>query len=281
MLADLILNPITRSTLEALSQQPPQALLITGPPSIGKTTAALAWAREVTGTQRHAIHHVAPDEKGSIGIDAIRDLYRTSRNRRTDKQIIIIEQAAAMSLEAQNAFLKLLEEPRPHVLFILCAETTESLLPTILSRTQQITIRPVTTAVLDRLIIKEHPEASPADRAQLLFIAEGRVGLLQQLLHDPAKLQREREAVLLAKQLLTASPYDRYRRLGTLTAERATCLSTLGVMMRIAEVQLAKSSTSNELNYWLRVAASLENALFAAEHNGNLKAHLLQLFSRL
>lgn len=278
MLASLILHPATRRTLEALRHQPPQALLLTGPTGTGKSTVAQAWAEQVAGAS--AITHVTPDEKGSIGIDAIRDLYRASRTRHTTWRIIILRQADAMSLEAQNAFLKLLEEPRPYVVFLLCADNAEALLPTILSRVQQVALQPVSDEALRALITKRQPSASPTDIQQLLFIAEGRVGVLHQLLDDPTRLQGERQTVQLAKQLLTDPPYERLRRLTTIANDRATCTATLRAMMRITEVQLTKSRSADQQRHWLGIAHALEGALHAITNNGNLKAQLLQLFSR-
>lgn len=54
------------------------------------------------------------------------------------KRVVIMEQADTMNSEAQSAFLKLLEEPRGDVLFLLLAEYPGQLFSTILSRTQEI-----------------------------------------------------------------------------------------------------------------------------------------------
>lgn len=81
---------------------------------------------------------VSKDEKGtakSIGIDEIKRLQKTLflHAHGTDKAIIIV-QSDCLTTEAQNALLKLLEEPPKHSYFFLVATSVEHILPTILSR---------------------------------------------------------------------------------------------------------------------------------------------------
>jgi DNA polymerase-3 subunit delta' len=60
-----------------------------------------------------------------------------------NQRIVIISDAQAMNLEASNAILKILEEPPRHTILILTASQTTDLLPTIVSRCQQIAFRPI------------------------------------------------------------------------------------------------------------------------------------------
>jgi DNA polymerase III delta prime subunit len=72
----------------------------------------------------------------SIGIDQIKQLQKTLylKPMNGTKKAIIISDAHLLTTEAQNALLKVLEEPPEHTLFLLLAENKETLLPTILSR---------------------------------------------------------------------------------------------------------------------------------------------------
>jgi DNA polymerase III delta prime subunit len=79
----------------------------------------------------------------SIGIEQIKLLRKRiflKPIKSTDK-LVIIEDAQLLTLEAQNALLKILEEPPAHTLIFLGTETQESLLPTILSRCQIIELQ--------------------------------------------------------------------------------------------------------------------------------------------
>ena len=77
---------------------------------------------------------------GSIGIDAIRNIIEwTSKKPYEGKfSVVILFDAHAMTVEAQNAFLKVLEEPSSSTVFILITEFPDRLLPTIISRCQNV-----------------------------------------------------------------------------------------------------------------------------------------------
>ena len=72
----------------------------------------------------------------SIGIETIRIMQKSLflKSVQGTQKAIIIDNAQELTIEAQNALLKVLEEPPAHVLFFLSTPTTETLLPTILSR---------------------------------------------------------------------------------------------------------------------------------------------------
>lgn len=76
--------------------------------------------------------------KSSIGVDAIRNLLGSVYITPTESQnkIYIINKSDSLTLQAQNAFLKLLEEPPKGVIFLLLCDSLTSLLETIRSRTQ-------------------------------------------------------------------------------------------------------------------------------------------------
>lgn len=277
MFANLLLHPQTKAALEALASKPPHALLLTGPAGIGNLTLARAWAKKLTSEAMVTL--IAPDEKGTIGIAAIRELYQTTRSKQKTLQVVCFDNAESMSTEAQNAFLKLLEEPREGLIFVLCASSTESLLPTIISRVQHVTVRPIDEASLRNLAAKISPKLSPNDLAQVLFIANGRPGLFARLLNEPTLLEKERSRMQQIKSLLTAEPFERYLSISKLATDRDNCTATLKVMARISSGQLMHSRTSSDAKHWLSLTAALEKALHNISNNGSLKAQLLLLFS--
>lgn len=77
---------------------------------------------------------LAPNEKGKITIDMVRDVIDLCKSKQTRDFFIVVKQAEAMNEQAQNAFLKLLEEPLEHYHIVLLTKQPFSLLPTVLSR---------------------------------------------------------------------------------------------------------------------------------------------------
>jgi DNA polymerase-3 subunit delta' len=278
MLDQLLLHESTRLNLAALAAQPPQGILLVGPEGIGKLSVATALANGMVDHHTD-IRVVAPDDKGTIGIDTVRELYKATRAKQRGRQVVIIDRADRMSVEAENALLKLLEEPRAGLVFIMTALQLESLLPTILSRIQHLSLQPLPDDMIRRFVVSKKPGISQSDLSQLVFLAQGRPGIALALL-EPDALPAQRERMQTVKQLLAAKPHERFVLTGKLASNREDCLATLGAMSRVVEVQLASTANPVQAKHWANLADAIEDALQAISHNGNIRAQLLQLFSR-
>lgn len=83
---------------------------------------------------------ISPNEKGSIGIDKIKNImyYLWQKPVASSKRVVIIENAQFLTTEAQNAALKIVEEPPEKGLIIFLVNTVEDLIPTLNSRLQKI-----------------------------------------------------------------------------------------------------------------------------------------------
>lgn len=276
IMKDLLTHPMSRHVLEAFTAEPPHAVVILGPAGMGKKTIALGLARLISTAEPELLE---PDEKGSIGIEAVRNLYRSTRSKRTDRQVVVVDHAEAMGGEAQNAFLKLLEEPRTGVTFILTAPQSEALLPTLLSRAQQLHLQPVPQTRLQQFIQQQAPNLSTATVAQIVFVAQGRPGVAAALLQDSDALEHTREVMQQAKELLRHSPYQKLTRINALTKDRAHCTEVLEALLHMASLQVAKAETT-KLNQWVNLSNNLQTVLQRLQQNGNLKAQLLWLFTR-
>jgi DNA polymerase-3 subunit delta' len=142
----------------------PTALLFTGVNGIGrqKTARALGMALNCSSpvgvsacgkcsSCRKALSGSHPDivtvepDGVFIKIDQVRNISRQLRFAPLEGnwRIVIINDAQAMNLEASNAMLKILEEPPKRTVIVLTATQTTDLLPTIVSRCQQIAFRPI------------------------------------------------------------------------------------------------------------------------------------------
>lgn len=269
----LALHPQTKAELTALQTDPPHALLLLAPAGTGKFTVAQAWsnglAPEVT------ISTLEPDEKGTITIEATRSLYQRTRSRLPQWQVVIIDHAEAMSLEAQNSFLKLLEEPRPRLTFVLTAPSPEALLPTILSRLHMVMVQPVSTQQLIDIAKTKQPALSEQLLTQLLFIARGRPAIMAGMLADPQAFDRAKQIMQRAKTLISASSYERLAMVPALSKDRHELVETLEAMSGMLELQLQRQPTPALAG----LAEMLDDCLLRLRQNGNARAQLTWLFT--
>ena len=170
----------------------PHALLFTGLDGIGKRKTATALA---TALNCHTIagqsfmgsepidpcgicrpckkiaagHHpdiiIVEPEKSRIKISAIRDLGHALAVKPYEAltRVVVVDQAQAMNPQAGNALLKLLEEPPAKTILILITVNTYSLLPTIVSRCQQLRFKPIPDQTLTEYLKQKGISPEQAD----------------------------------------------------------------------------------------------------------------------
>ncbi len=177
----------------------PHAFLFTGLEGIGKKTAALAFAMSCNCMELELFPHHAPaagirppsiDPCGRcrsckkiisghhpdiILIEPAGDMIKVDQIRALSdrlalkpyeaaKRVIIIRDAHKFNTEAGNTLLKTLEEPPEHTLFILTALQASDMLPTIVSRCQQVRFNPISRKFLATYVERHYPEtAAQAD----------------------------------------------------------------------------------------------------------------------
>jgi DNA polymerase III subunit delta' len=202
------------------------AWLITGPPGSGRSVAALCFAaalqctsdgepgcgrcRACTTTMAgtHAdVRRVIP-EGLSIGVDDMRAIVQIASRRPTTghRQIVVIEDADRLTEGAANALLKVVEEPPPSTVFLLCAPSVdpEDIAVTLRSRCRHVAlVTPSTEAIARVLIDSDGLDAETANWAA--SVSGGHVGRARRLATDPEARQRRERALELVRDAATPS----------------------------------------------------------------------------
>ena len=119
--------------------------------------------------------------KAGSGIDDIREGIRFLWQKpfKSQKKTLIIPDGENLTDEAQNAILKIAEDPPEHALIILIAKNQEILLPTLQSRLQKIYFGKAQSLITDYPLPKQFLKASTAERKEII----------KQVIEDEAELQ--------------------------------------------------------------------------------------------
>ncbi len=202
------------------------AWLITGPPGSGRSVAALCFAaalqctsdgapgcgecRACTTTMAgtHAdVRRIVP-EGLSIGVDAMRNIVQiASRRPGTGRwQIVVIEDADRLTEGAANALLKVVEEPPPSTVFLLCAPSVdpEDIAITLRSRCRHVALVTPSVDAIARVLV-ESDGLTEADAAWAASVSGGHVGRARRLATDEQARQRRQRALGLARDAATPS----------------------------------------------------------------------------
>ncbi len=200
-----------------------QSYLFFGPAMTGKKTLALAFARFLeTGSWESAHEHEILQDakvidlafmrglevgtKDSIGIEAAREAqhFLWQRPAVSARRTLIIDDAEMLTAEAQNALLKVTEEPPASSLLIFVASDADVILPTILSRVQKRYVGTVARADMVAWLAKHHAVPKPkADQAAERSF--GKPGLAWRLLFD----EDFQDRLALAEKFLKTTPAGR------------------------------------------------------------------------
>jgi DNA polymerase III subunit delta' len=172
------------------------------------------------------------------------------------KRVYLFEKAETFNDESANSLLKALEEPPPYVQFILCAPSATAVLPTILSRCQQVRFSNVAAETIVTVLQKER-SLSVGEARLLAAYSQGSLGRALRLADSPEQ-QTQRENLLNLAEKIARSPQIAAFRL----AEELRNLSK-GPKGAKGEDEDEVKGTRGELTRALEIIAAWFNDLLA------------------
>lgn len=268
-----VLHQKTQLLIDNFTANPAQAIVIVGKRGIGKHSVATLLATQLLETdaaalENHPYFFARGGDTTAISINDVRDIQHFLSLKATastlTQRVALVVDADKMTPEAQNAFLKTLEEPPTGSVLLLTASDTKKLLPTILSRVQQLDVVVPDSTQLAAFFETLGYKKADIDRAMLM--SGGLPGLMSAILagqqdHPLVK------ATDMARNILRLDTFDRLALVDSLSKQREQCLETCYILQQMAELSL-KAPAKNHLMHkqWqsvLQQAYQTEQALLA------------------
>lgn len=228
----------------------PHALLLHGPQGCGKKLIAEWFAMLVMCEQttdapcgvckncRLIRSHAHPDitiaehsgKRGGFSVETVREIRADAAilPNNGDMRIFMFPDADGMSVQAQNALLKSVEEPPAHACFVFTAQVPGVLLPTLLSRMTAKAVFPVTRgACIEVLTRRSYPDAD-IQAAAARF--DGNIGRCITYLEDAAVREATDRTADLTAALAGQNEYDLLRLLTAAAADKEQLKKTLELL---------------------------------------------------
>lgn len=176
------------------------AQLISGEDGIGKSILAEILGKLILNGDLNReyvdIINYRPS-KASFGVDDVREIIDEVNKKpfEGDKKVIIIHQGNKLTIPAQNALLKTIEEPPTEVYIIILCESLELILDTIKSRCEIYKLTPLTKEELYKYIAIKGYDYSEEEKASAIAFSEGIPGRIDRYFSD-TELQELRDKIV-------------------------------------------------------------------------------------
>jgi DNA polymerase III, delta subunit len=286
-MSDLLLSIQTAKHVASYSAHPPHALGIVGSKGAGKAAIAeeiAASVLDVTNLENYGYFRRFLAEKDSITIEQAREIVSFTKLKTTGtrllRRVIIIENAETMTQEAQNAILKVIEEPPADTMIILTISSRKAVLPTIISRLQ---ILPVVAPSLEESQVYFATCGFQPEAIQKAYVMSGgSVGLMHGLLDQDTQHPLVAH-IEQAKEILKADTFERLMMIDKIVKNKQTAEVLYGLQQtaQSALVMSAGSTNTAAVERWQSVLRNVTTARKLLSKNTQTKLVLTNLLVSL
>jgi len=267
---ELLLETRTKKTLERLAKTPHGTFIVWGPEASGKFASISKLAEELAGSGNSLV--VKPEGK-SIGIGQLQELQRQLQlklARAKERRMVIIDNAHTMTHEAQNAALKLLEEPPLDTLVVLITHQPQQLLPTVRSRAHSLQFIQPTAEAAAAYLAKAY-NLNITQATTVFKLADSSIGHAIALARDKARLAAVKELYKISTQFTSRDFYEQLINNPNLAENAAASLEMLLSLLRL---QFRQAVAAKQQQAAYRLNHAIKTCLDQIEYlkaNGNAK----------
>jgi DNA polymerase III subunit delta' len=245
-----LLHPKTETQLQLLVSSPTHAIAVVGKAGAGKQMVATYLAAQllnvtVDSLTNHAYFQLLGEGDGAISIDTVRSVQHFLSRKTTSagaiNRVATIVNAERLTPEAQNAFLKTLEEPPAGAVLLLTVSDKQMLLPTILSRVQTIELVPPDVSALRLHYNSLGHELAAIDKAVLM--SGGLPGLMAAILSDEHDHPLVKAADL-TRTILRLDTFGRLALIDSIAKQRQQCMDVCFILQQMSELMLGGNNKS-------------------------------------
>lgn len=242
-MTDLLLHPETRVAIDRFIGNPSNTLLIVSPVGAGKGTiakyiASQLLAADTDNLPADKVKEIVSDKP--ISIDEVRSVQKFLSLKTltaSDKvqRVLIMHDTQTMATDAQNAFLKTLEEVPADSVLILTSTSEHALLPTVLSRLQRLPYTASAKPDVIKYFVEHGYENSQVERAYA--ISGGAIGMMHALLEEGEDHPVARAATA-AREFLSQTQFERLATIDVLAKDRVLAIDTCELLGQMAHLAL-------------------------------------------
>ncbi len=276
----MLLSSKTLNQVRSLNLTSNQPIIISGPEFtykelLSKKIASQSLEIDIDKLDSYPYIITVISEKKSLGIEEIRDLSKfislTVPLNKAINRVVMIPNSEILTVQAQNALLKNLEESPKSTLFILTTKKINNILPTILSRSRIIDVVKPSKIEIKKYLNKHND----TEIEQNYLLSDGAPRLIEILLdNNESDIKND---VDLTKKILSASKINKLSYINELSKSREESIKIISLIKQMSKLGCL-SNNSKQSIIWQNILDRSMQAEKKLRSNSSVKLTLLDFF---